>query len=106
MKKDADFSMPFSLPSTQDGESEKRYKAGLKFVPEDEASLLKGRSCIVLISMNNPNCHFEKLRATLRLVNKRFRDCIIVVADTLYRHNLASIYPKKTDQNSWKCLCI
>ncbi|MBP7189958.1 MAG: hypothetical protein KA998_01760, partial [Rickettsiaceae bacterium] len=78
MKKEADFSMPFSLPSTQEGESEKRYKASLKFVPPEDSDFLKGRHCMVLVSMNNPSCMFEKLRATLKLANKRFRNCTVV----------------------------
>jgi len=48
--------------------------------------------CVVPISVGQPYHEFEKFEATINLINKSFKQCTIVVGDTLQRHNIATRY--------------
>ncbi|MBP7189998.1 MAG: PAS domain-containing protein [Rickettsiaceae bacterium] len=74
------------------------YKARLNYIPKDDAEFLKARNCVIPLSMGNDECHFEKLRATLKAVSLRYKECTVVVCDRIYRHTLASEYLNKTPQ--------
>jgi hypothetical protein len=71
-------------------------KAVLTCMPTEEKDYLKCKSCVVSISVGSQAHEGEKFRATIKMVNKYFQKCIIVMGDTLQRHTMASNFVDKT----------
>ena len=50
------------------------------------------QKCFIAVSMNNTFfLDSNKLLLLLEYIDSRFKECIVVIADELYRHNLASL---------------
>ncbi len=62
-------------------------KAKLSGISSHKGNLLD-KNIVLPISVGQPAHEGEKLQATLRMIEKRFSQCDILVADTLQRHNL------------------
>jgi hypothetical protein len=54
-------------------------------------------NCSLTISVGQPNHEGEKLVATLRAINKSFKNCTIMVCDTLQRHTDRIFFPNLDD---------
>jgi len=61
------------------------YVADLGNVPEEDDDYLKARSCALLINVGHESYEGEKFKATTKLLNLRFKECVIVAADTLQK---------------------
>lgn len=59
---------------------------------------LKGKKCILPISVGQPYHEGKKFEATLDLVNKTFSECVILVCDTLQRYSTAILEKKSPEQ--------
>ncbi|BDD07777.1 hypothetical protein FUAX_02090 [Fulvitalea axinellae] len=66
-------------------DTKSKYRARL---PKDLLSHKNKQTCLLGISMNNPNQTGDKLKATIELINKRFSSCVINISGALQRHNL------------------
>src|SRR3990167_11321628 len=45
-------------------------------------------SCAVLVSVGQPQQEGDNFKAIIALVNKHFKECTVVIGDSLQRHNL------------------
>jgi hypothetical protein len=63
-------------------------KAAFKCSEEDRAKFKDSR-CLLTISVGQEAHEGEKFAATIDLINRSFKSCIILVDDTLQRHTLA-----------------
>ena len=62
-------------------------KAILKCSEADKADF-KNSICSLSISVGQPYHEGDKFKATLVAVNENFKECIIVICDSLYRHTM------------------
>ena len=67
-------------------------KASFAGCPLEERKRFSKSHCVVGISVGQLYHEFEKFEATINLINKSFKQCTIVVGDTLQRHNIAARY--------------
>ncbi len=74
-------------------EEVQKYLAKLGNVPEEDKDFLKARSCIVSISVGHEAHEDEKFRATMKMVNLRFKKCVISVSDILQRYSISAKDP-------------
>ena len=74
-------------------EEVQKYLAKLGNVPEEDKDFLKARSCIVSISVGQEAHEDEKFRATMKMVNLRFKKCVISVSDILQRYSISAKDP-------------
>jgi len=68
---------------------QKTYVASLTGLSRQDKDFLKSKSCIVSISVGGAAHEGEQFKATLNMVNARFKKCLIIMGDTLQRHNIA-----------------
>ncbi len=59
--------------------------AGCSLIDRESFSIAEG---MLLISVGQPYHEGEKFKATIALVNRRFKSCMLMVADTLQRYNI------------------
>ena len=60
-----------------------------------EKQLFSTSTCLLSISVGSRAHEGEKFYSTINLVNKTFKACDILIADTIHRHTLKLTYPKK-----------
>ncbi len=77
---------------------QKFYKASLTNIPKNEKDYLKSKTCIVPVSVGQEPHEGEKFRATLKMLNSYFKNCTIVVCDTLQRHTLLLKHNNKSQE--------
>ena len=58
----------------------------------------KQAKCALPISVGQPYHEGEKFAATIDLVNENFKECTIIVCDTLQRHTIAIFEPEADDE--------
>lgn len=63
-------------------------KASFSFCPTNDRKKFPQSHAMLLVSVGQPYHENEKLLATIKLVNRSFSKCTVVVADTLQRYNL------------------
>jgi len=71
-------------------------KASFRECPINERETFSHSSCLMPISIGQPVHEGDKLIATLKLVNKNFKQCVILIDDTVQRHTLKILSPNKT----------
>ncbi|MES2214631.1 MAG: ATP-binding protein [Pseudomonadota bacterium] len=81
-------------------QAQKSYVASLGGIPKEDKDFLKSKTCIMVISVGQEYHEGAKFKATLEMVNSRFKECTIAVCDTLQRHTLC--IPKDSDYNTSK----
>lgn len=79
-------------------ESHKRYKAYFIGTSEEQKKDFKNSKCIMLISVGQKYHEGGELSAAVKLADKHFAFCNIMVCDTLQRHSLKLDYPQSTDE--------
>lgn len=67
--------------------SSKRYKASFRWVTEEDKAKFKNSTVIVPISVGQQYHEAGEFEATIALINKSFKECHILIADTLRRHS-------------------
>jgi hypothetical protein len=82
----------------------KRYKANFKGLSAENEQKLKHKStgCILPISVGRHYHEEGRLEATLKLVSLCFKECLILVADTLQRYSLAIVSPEQSGESLYK----
>jgi tRNA-dependent cyclodipeptide synthase len=69
---------------------EKKVKVKASFVRAGHLKdQFKEAKCALPISVGQPYHEGEKFKATIELINKNFKECVIIVCDSLQRHTLA-----------------
>jgi tRNA-dependent cyclodipeptide synthase len=69
---------------------EKRAKVKASFVRAGHLKdQFKEAKCALPISVGQPYHEGEKFKATIELLNKHFKECMIIVCDSLQRHTMA-----------------
>jgi hypothetical protein len=74
-------------------------KASFRECPVTNRKQFKVSSSLVLISMDSSSHEGKKFKATLDLVDKSFKNCTILIGDTLYRHNLRREFPMLSEKD-------
>lgn len=64
-------------------------KAFLKYMDENERMELKKSVCLFTISVGQQSHEGERFEATIELINKSFSSSIMLLDDSLQRHNMA-----------------
>jgi tRNA-dependent cyclodipeptide synthase len=79
-------------------------KRKAKFINADKYKDEFERSrCFLPISVGQPYHEGEKFAATIRLVNdSNFKECVIVVCDTLQRHTMAIFEPEMDEESLYQ----
>lgn len=72
-------------------------KASFKDCALTDRARFKMSKCLVLISVGSPAHEELKFDATIKLINRSFKSCTILVGDTLQRHNLQFDMPHLSD---------
>lgn len=78
----------------------KSLKATFQHISSHKENFL-GKDCILPISVGQPYHEFKKFAATIKLINKYFSACTIMVCDTLQRHTL-KLYGNINDSTAYK----
>ena len=76
----------------------KRYKAYFRWLTREEKDDLRNHKALVLISVGEKYHEGAKFEATLKLINKSFQSCNILVADTL-RSNILGLSNNQHERN-------
>lgn len=71
----------------------------LNVTPETQKGKIFNRNCFIAISLTNKFFYGEKLNIILNYLFENFHNCLILIADDLYRHNV-SIEKKKYGQEA------
>lgn len=64
-----------------------KYKAYLSGLTQEQKNGLKQASCYLLISVGGKDHEAGRLQAVVNQIEKNFKSCVVLVADTLQRHN-------------------
>lgn len=64
-------------------------KSFIRFLNDSDKEKLKGKSCLFTISVGQQTHEGEHFRATIELLNDTFKNCIMLVDDSLQRHTMA-----------------
>lgn len=73
-------------------------KASFRTCPVEERQKFNKSNCIMPISVGQPIHEGEKFAAVVKLVNRNFKECTILVDDTIQRHNFGIVHPSWTDE--------
>ncbi len=76
-------------PANQSNSDTKRYKAAFRKVTAEDREEFKNSKVILPISVGQKYHEEGEFEATINLINKSFKECTILVADTLRRHWLS-----------------
>jgi two-component system, OmpR family, aerobic respiration control sensor histidine kinase ArcB len=79
-----------------------RYKVSFTNASAEQKKSFKDSRCIITISVGQPPHEGEKFQATLDLVNKSFKGCMIAVCDTLQRNSRAITKANKTPEDLYE----
>lgn len=82
-------------------DARKRYRAYFRHLDPEDKERFKNSACILSISVGQPYHEGKKFEATLRLVCKHFKKCIILVGDILQRHSINITNPSQSEQESY-----
>lgn len=63
---------------------------------ENIKNLFPNSNCAILVSIGQEKQEGDYFKSILTLVNNHFKECTIVVGDTLQRHNMRQEYPNST----------
>lgn len=66
----------------------KRYKAFIRWATQQDKEEFKNSKVIIPISVGQRYHEDGEFEATIKLINKSFKECTILIADTLKRHSL------------------
>lgn len=77
----------FAKPGLVQSITQKRYKASFRWVTEEDKATFKNSTVIVPISVGQKYHEAGEFEATIALINKSFKECHILIADTLRRHS-------------------
>lgn len=66
-------------------------KATFKITPSNFKNNINP-SCVLPISVGQPYHEGDKFEATIKLINKKFKTCEIIVCDTLHKYNMDNNY--------------
>lgn len=72
-------------------------KASFRTCPIEKRQKFNNSNCIMPISVGQEIHEGKKFEAVVKLVNKNFKECTILVDDTIQRHNFGIIHPSWTD---------
>jgi len=75
------------------------YKISFTNASMDQKKRFKDSSCLITISVGNAPHESLKFSATLKLINKSFKSCMIAVCDTLQKYTLAITRPLKEPED-------
>jgi len=79
----------------------KKYKAYFVGVDDQQKKEFKDAKCVLLISVGQQYHEGEKFNSSIKLVNKHFSFCNILVGDTLQRHTLRINHPDISVSDSY-----
>lgn len=68
-----------------------RKKAYFSNLKAEEKLWISDKKCLLPISIGQKNQQGQELEATLRLINRSFGSCLVVLCDSLYRHTLMTL---------------
>lgn len=67
----------------------KEVKCNFKGIADDNKCKLKDSQCLLLISVGQESHEGERFAATINLINKSFKSCIISLYDSIQRYTMA-----------------
>jgi tRNA-dependent cyclodipeptide synthase len=82
--------------------TKKKYKAYYRWTSAQDKLEFMQSHTLVLISVGQQYHESEQLDAELCLINKSFKQCTILVGDTLQRHSLQILYPGIKEQEAYE----
>jgi len=63
----------------------------VRITPNVNKEDLFNNNCFIAVSLNNPFFYGEKLKLLLEFISRKFDNCLIIIADVLYRYNIEII---------------
>lgn len=72
-------------------------KCSFKNVTEEEKNKFQRSSCLLTISVGQEYHESEKFKSTITLINASFKNCKIMLYDTLQRYTMALVQNKKPE---------
>lgn len=81
-------------------EVEKRYKAAFRGVTPADKEEFKKSKVIVPISVGQKYHEAGEFEATMKLIDKSFKECIILVADTLKRYSIDILKQTRNEEEA------
>lgn len=79
---------------------EKRYKAAFRGVTSADKEEFKNSKVIVPISVGQKYHEAGEFEATMKLIDKSFKECIILVADTLKRYSIDILKQSRNEEEA------
>ena len=73
-------------------ESNKRIRVHLRPSPNEDVYKCRHSICLLPISVGQPHHEGLEFHETLKMVNYRFQECHILIADSLQRYNLPFLH--------------